>query len=96
MIKKGFVTETPIGKYVPASSTKATNSKTYDVIIEKIYRGKAIVTLNDKWKARLTPEEYNGPKQLMKKNSRFKATADLYREDGTLCIRINEVTEVLS
>jgi hypothetical protein len=51
--------------------------------------------VNGEWRARLTPEEYNGPKALIKKNSRFKATADLYRLDGTLCIRVKEVVEIL-
>jgi hypothetical protein len=51
--------------------------------------------VNDKFRARLTPEEYNGPKALIKKNSRFKATADLYRLAGTLCIRVKEVVEIL-
>ena len=51
--------------------------------------------VNDKFRARLTPEEYNGPKALIKKNSRFKATADLYRLGGTLCIRVKEVVEIL-
>ena len=66
----------------------------YDV--EKIYSGKAVVSVNDEWRARLTAEDYNGPRALIKKNSRFKAVADLYRAEGTLCIRIKEVTKVLS
>lgn len=41
-------------------------------------------------------EEYNGPKALIKKNSRFMAAADLYKMDGALCIRVNEVVEILS
>ena len=48
------------------------------------------------WRARLTPEDYTGPKTLIKKNSRFKATADLYRMGGTLCIRVNEVVQILN
>jgi Fanconi anemia group M protein len=95
MINDGLVTETSTGKYAASSAIKAAGKKTYDVTVDTILRGKAIVSIDDKWKARLKPEEYNGPEQLMKKNSKFKAAADLYRENGVLCIRINEVTEVL-
>ena len=41
-------------------------------------------------------EEYNGSKTFIKKNSRFKVAADLYKMNGTLCIRVNEVVEILS
>ena len=43
----------------------------------------------------LDPYEYNGPRNLIKKNSTFKAIADMYRMNGTLCIRIKEVTQKL-
>ena len=61
-----------------------------------VYPNVAVVIVNDKWRARLTPEDYTGPKALIKKNSRFKATADLYKMDGTLCIRVNEVVQILN
>jgi len=32
---------------------------------------------------------------LIKKNARFKATANLYRKNGTLCMRIKQVTQKL-
>jgi hypothetical protein len=63
--------------------------------MEKIYPNVAVLMVNDKFRARLTLEEYNGPKALIKKNSRFKATADLYRLGGTLCIKVKEVVEIL-
>ena len=46
-------------------------------------------------RARLIPADYNGPRNLIKKNSRFRASAQPYRVEGTLCIRVNEVTEIL-
>ena len=61
-----------------------------------VYPNVAVVIVNDKWRARLTPEDYTGPKALIKKNSRFKATADLYKMGGTLCIRVNEVVQILN
>jgi hypothetical protein len=95
MVKQGLITEKDEDRYTVASAARSADEKTYDVTVEKIYPNGAIVTVNDKWKARLTPEEYNGPRALIKKNSRFRATADLYRMAGTLCIRINEVVEIL-
>ncbi|MBS7614666.1 DEAD/DEAH box helicase family protein [Candidatus Bathyarchaeota archaeon] len=95
MVKDGLVMELGQSRYVAASAAKASRQKVYEVTVEKIYPNIAVVLVNDKWRARLTPEEYNGPKALIKKNSRFKADADLYRMRGTLCIRINEVVEVV-
>jgi Fanconi anemia group M protein len=95
MLKEGLVTEKNEGRYVIASAASSADEKTYNITVEKIYPNGAVVTVNDKWKARLTPEEYNGPRALIKKNSRFRATADLYKIAGTLCIRINEVVEIL-
>jgi hypothetical protein len=95
MVKKGLIAETPEHKYAVTPAAKSTNEKVYEITIEKIYPNEAVIMVNDKFRARLTPEEYNGPKALIKKNSRFKATADLFRLDGTLCIRIKEVVEKL-
>jgi Fanconi anemia group M protein len=95
MMKEGMVAETGQNRYAVASAVKSAGRETYEITVEKIYPGVAVVIVNDKWRARLTPEEYHGPRQLMKKNSRFKADADLYRMDGKLCITINEVTEKL-
>lgn len=95
MVKEGIVIE--VGdRFFAASAAKASGRRLFEVTVEKIYPNIAVVIVNDRWRARLTPEDYNGPKALIKKNSRFKADADLYRTGGTLCIRINEVVEVLS
>jgi ERCC4-related helicase len=95
MVKKGLITETQNGKYAVTSAAKSADEKVYELTVEKIYPNTAVLMVNDKFRARLTPEEYNGPKALVKKNSRFKATADLYRLGGTLCIRVKEVVEIL-
>jgi len=95
MVKEGLVMEIGRDRYAITSAAKSAGEKVYEITIEKIYQNVAVVIVNDKWRARLTPEEYNGPKALIKKNSIFKATADLYRMGGTLCIRINDVVEVM-
>jgi len=96
MIKKGLVSEIREGVYAATSAAKSAGEKVYEITIEKIYPNAAVLMVNDKFRARLTPEEYNGPKALIKRNSRFKATADLYRLGGTLCIRVKEVVEILN
>jgi ERCC4-related helicase len=67
----------------------------YEVEIEKVLPGKAVCIINKKWRARLIPEEYEGPPNLIKKNMRFKARGTLYHEGKTLCIQVRRVTEIL-
>jgi len=67
----------------------------YDVEVEKILPGRAVCMINDRWRARLVPEEYDGPLSLMKKNMRFRARGHLYHEGETLCLRVQGVTEIL-
>jgi len=95
MMKEELVAEVERGRYAPASAVKPTGGKVYEVLVEKIYPGSAVVRVNDKWRARLDPYEYDGPRNLIKKNTRFNAIADLYKMNGTLCIRIKEVTQKL-
>lgn len=68
----------------------------YELTVEKIYPGSAVVLINAKWRARLAHEDFEGPPSLVKKNTRFKARGILYRDKGTLCFRVQEVTQILS
>jgi Fanconi anemia group M protein len=95
LVKEGWVTELYKKWYTATPSIKGAESKTYKIQFEKISHGSAIVRVDDKWKARLDSQEYNGPKNIVKKNKKFRALAKMYRLDGTLCIRINDVTAVL-
>jgi hypothetical protein len=72
-------------------SLKEPEGKVYDVYIEKIVRGKALALINDKWHARLNNYDYEGPRDLLRSGSQFKAIADLYRENGVLNIRIKQI-----
>jgi ERCC4-related helicase len=94
LVKEGLVTEVSRGRYATTSSLKATG-KTYEITVEKIYLGTAVVMVDDAWRARLVPADYNGPRSLIKRNARFRAEARLYRVEGTLCIRVKKVTEIL-
>jgi len=68
----------------------------YEVMVEKIYPGSAVVLINDKWRARMTPQDFEGPTGIIKKDARFKATGSLYRDGNTLCLRVRQVTQILS
>ncbi|MCW3976002.1 MAG: helicase-related protein [Candidatus Bathyarchaeota archaeon] len=67
----------------------------YEIKIEKVYPGRAVVWINDRWRARVMPHDFEGPESIIKKNTRFRAKGTLYRDEGTLCIRIKEVIELL-
>jgi len=68
----------------------------YEVVVEKIYSGRAVVLINGKWRARMTPQDFEGPAGTIKKDTRFKAKGTLYRDGNTLCFRVRQVTQVLS
>ncbi|MBO3842904.1 MAG: DEAD/DEAH box helicase [Candidatus Brockarchaeota archaeon] len=95
LMKDEAAAEVKRGKYAPTSSVKRKPGGSYEIRIEKIYPGSAVVTVNDKWRARLEPQDYNGPRKLIKKNSRFLAIAELYKMDGRLYIKIKDVIQKL-
>jgi Fanconi anemia group M protein len=68
----------------------------YEILVEKIYSGNAVVVINGKWRARMTTQDYEGPAGLVKKDAKFKARGTLYRDGNTLCLRVRQVTQVLS
>jgi len=67
----------------------------YDILVEKIYPGKAVVLINDKWRARITPQDFECPTNLIKKDARFKARGTFYHDGETLCFRVREVIQLL-
>lgn len=90
-----LIAEVKPGRYAVASAAKPKMGKVYEVEVEKIYPGSAVVMVNDRWRARLEPYDYEGPINLIKRNSRFKAVAELYRMNGVLHIRIRDVVQKL-
>ena len=65
--------------------------KEYNIYVEKILSGKAYVLVNEKWYALLNYYDYEGPRNLLKKGSEFKAIAELYTNRNHFCIRIKEI-----
>jgi Fanconi anemia group M protein len=66
----------------------------FRVAVEKVYPGRVVAWINDKWRARILPEDFEGPPQLLKKDSRFTARGSLYREDGVLCFRVIKIVDL--
>ncbi|HEX6646925.1 MAG TPA: helicase-related protein [Nitrososphaeraceae archaeon] len=63
----------------------------YNIYVNKILPGKAYVLVNEKWYALLNYYDYEGPRNLLKKGSEFKAIAELYTNGNDFCIRIKEI-----
>jgi ERCC4-related helicase len=70
---------------------KKISGKTYDVYVEKIVQGRALIMVNGKWHARLNNYDYEGPRDLLKKGGKFKAVGELYHGDGVLNLRIKQI-----
>ncbi|MGH9919138.1 MAG: helicase-related protein, partial [Nitrososphaerales archaeon] len=62
--------------------------------VEKIASGHATVWVDGKWRARLIPENYAGPRELMKKGRSFEAVCSLYHDEGVLCVNVRQVIRV--
>ena len=71
-------------------SNKTTGTE-YNIYVEKILPGKAYVLVNERWYALLNYYDYDGPRNLLKKGSEFKAIAELYTNGSDFCIRIKEI-----
>ncbi|MEM4251744.1 MAG: helicase-related protein, partial [Candidatus Bathyarchaeia archaeon] len=77
----------------PQRSEEPPRQDAYDIVVEKVYPGKAVVLVNDKWRARVTAEDFEGPANLMRKDARFKARGTLYHDRGTLCFRLRKILQ---
>jgi Fanconi anemia group M protein len=65
------------------------------VEVEKVYPGFAVVLVDDRFRARLEPSTYNGPRELIKKGRRFRARATITKLDGKTAILIHDVVEAI-
>jgi ERCC4-related helicase len=76
---------------VIADSLKKYSGKEYAVTIGKIFRGIATVMVDGKWYARLNYYDYDGPRELLKRGTEFRAVGELYHDAEALCIRIKQI-----
>jgi ERCC4-related helicase len=65
--------------------------KTVNLYVEKVIQGKALVMVDDKWHARLNHYDYEGPREFLKKGSKFRAIGELYRDEGVLSIKVKQI-----
>jgi Fanconi anemia group M protein len=95
LIRQNLIVQVKPNRYATFASAQSDNNRTYEIEVEKVQVGNAVVLINDSWRAKLIPEDYQGPRQLIKKHARFRAIADFNRIDGVLYIRIKDVVQIL-
>lgn len=89
LLKEGKVLANERGELEVAKTSKG---REYQVSVERILPGQAVVLVDGKWRARLTPEDYQGPRSILRKDASFRAVGRLYRLGGVLCLRVHQVT----
>ena len=81
-----------IGNNVIFSETRAkTRGQIFNIEIEKVVSGKAIILVNGKWRANLYHYEYGGPRDLIRKGREFKVIGELYDENDNLNLHVEQV-----
>jgi Fanconi anemia group M protein len=65
------------------------------VEVEKVYPGFAVVLVDDRFRARLEPSTYNGPRELIKKGRRFRARATITKLNGKTALLVHDVIEAI-
>jgi len=63
------------------------------VEVEKVYSGFAVVVVDDRFRARLEPSTYNGPRELIRKGSRFRARVTVARIGGRTTLLVHDVVQ---
>jgi hypothetical protein len=63
---------------------------TIEVYVEKVIPGRALVIVNEKWHARLNHYDYEGPREILRKGSEFKAVGELYYDEGVFSLRVKQ------
>jgi Fanconi anemia group M protein len=88
-------------KYVTAAALRSrpvaakAQGRIVTVEVEKVYPGFAVVLVDDRFRARLEPSTYNGPRELIKKGRRFRARATVTKLNGKTAILIHDVVEAI-
>jgi Fanconi anemia group M protein len=79
------------GKVIASDNLVKIPRQVFNIEIEKVVIGKAMVLVNSKWRAILNQYDYRGPRELIKKGTEFKASGELYRDNSTLNIRVEQI-----
>lgn len=86
---KHVADERGVSSSVPFKEIPGTRRMSVEV--EKVESGHAVVWVDGKWRARLLPENYAGPRELIKKGRSFNALCSLYHDGGVLCVNVRQV-----
>jgi hypothetical protein len=78
-------------RVILSENTVKVSGSTYGVHVVKIIHGGALVIVNDKWHARLNHYDYEGPRELLRKGSEFRAIGELYRDGDIFSLRIKQI-----
>jgi ERCC4-related helicase len=78
-------------KVILSENMAKISGSTYNVYVEKIIHGRALVTVDGKWHARLNHYDYEGPRELLRKGSEFKAVGELYHDEGVFSLRVKQI-----
>ena len=79
------------GKVIASDNLVKIPGQVFNIEIEKVVMGKAMVLVNSKWRAILNHYDYRGPRELIKKGREFKASGKLYRDNSSLNIRVEQI-----
>ncbi len=79
------------GKVIASDNLVKIPGQVFNIEIEKVVMGKAMVLVNSKWRAILNQYDYRGPRELIKKGIEFKASGELYRDNSSLNIRVEQI-----
>ena len=91
LVRGGLVKK--VGDMYVTAAAKA-QGRIVTVEVEKVYPGFAAVLVDDKFRARLEPSTYNGPRELIKKGRRFRARATVTKLNGRTTLLVHDVIEV--
>jgi Fanconi anemia group M protein len=78
-------------RIILSENLEKTSGSTIDVYVKKIVQGGALVTVNEKWHARLNHYDYEGPRELLRKGSEFKVIGELYHDEGVFSLRVKQI-----
>lgn len=84
-------------RYVASSAVRSrfAGGRLLKVEVERVYKGFAVVKVNDRFMARLESTNYYGPVGLIKRGSAFIAKATITRIDDKTNIIVHDVVQKL-
>ena len=78
-------------KAILCNNVEKIHGEMYNIEIEKVLTGKALVWVNGKWHASLHQYDYSGPRDLIRKGREFQAIGELYHDNDILNIRVKQI-----